>query len=753
MGIESGSTNRWRTARERDRLKARYTIQNRLLSHVNDNTKNDDVCNNTTTTSKFISVDELNIILQYLQKVIKNDISSFSVVALSRHGYLLNVPLPNVEDYKYKSCSQAKNAELSSDDNSSKYEKVLSSLSIMLSTIIPYSTQAIKLEATNQPAGLALSKFGVDYTTTRLIPYMEHLKQYKQRQLTIIEYASLLGRHGIVGQLLLGGIDPTMNDSNTQASRKVLSLLHSLGEDKTTSCNKIPLSIWSYIIRAVIEMRMNGLLDRTTATDDLGEEGSDIAYCSICNTKQEHTLEFGSPCHHTYCESCMWFHLVEQLSSQNVGLERNIVTCPICNEEFQGFKCQHQNEQKIGAHLDISMAEEKSNDTIMLSIEIRQQRKRESLDKFMKLPLTSSDLIKSSKKKKRNKDLAYGTWQAALQPFIETQQSREVRLDRFFKALMSSPHLVAAYLEAGIHVDTWNVYGQSPLYLACWKGSCVVVKLLLDYGADTKITANGGSSCYSIAKRHSRNDVLDLLERYAGKNDSLNTLHINKAITVNNSHNCQVSVLIDSSKDHPGAGSYIVDNAITEEELCYLDSLWKSLPIVDTCDEVDEQYTGATVSKNEHRPSRRYFCDAEEEIQQMLKGCVQAARKVSIKECNSESSSTASSTVVKDSPSSVFKHIRFLTYEKPGGVLPPHVDLCRVEDASGVRSTHTFILYLTDCDHGGGTALLESLKDPQVIAVAQPKRGRAIIFPHGCPHSGLEVSVVPKVLLRGEVIL
>ena len=745
MGIESGSTNRWRTARERDRLKARFTIQNRLLSHVNENNKNnDDVCNNNTRTSESdISVDELNIILQYLQSIIKNDIAAFSVSALARHGYLLNVLLPNVDDYKL------------SDDNSSKYEEVLSSLSIMLSTIIPYSTQATKLEATNQPqpASLALSKFGIEYTTTRLIPYIEHLNQYKQRQLTIIEYASLLGRYGIVSQLLLGGIDPTMNDSNTQASRKVLSLLHSLGEEKSTTCNKIPLSIWCYVIRAVIEMRMNGLLDKTT-TDDLGEEGSDIAYCSICNTKQEcHILEFGSPCHHTYCESCMWLHLVEQLACQIVDLERNIVTCPICNEEFQGFKCQQENESKIStSHSDID--DNKSN-TTPPSIELRQQRKQESLAKFMQLPLTSSDLIKSSKKKKkkRNKELAHGTWKAALQPFIETQQSREVRLDRFFKALISSPHLVVAYLEAGIEVDNRNVYGQTPLYLACWKGSCVVVKLLLDYGADTMITANGGSTCYSIAKRHSRNDVLNLLERYAGKNDYLNTLlHINKAIKVNNNHNYQISVLIDSSKDHPGAGSYIVDNALTEEELCYLDSLWKSLPIVDACDEVDEQYTGATESKNEYRPSRRYFCDAEEEIQYMLKGCVQAARKAYNKECN-EFSSTATTTNIKDTPSSVYKHIRFLTYEKPGGVLPPHVDLCRVDDASGVRSTHTFILYLTDCDHGGGTALLKSLKDPQVLAVTQPKRGRAIIFPHSCPHSGLEVSVVPKVFLRGEVIL
>ena len=61
-------------------------------------------------------------------------------------------------------------------------------------------------------------------------------------------------------------------------------------------------------------------------------------------------------------------------------------------------------------------------------------------------------------------------------------------------------------------------------------------------------------------------------------------------------------------------------------------------------------------------------------------------------------------------------------------------------------------LYLTDCEDGGGTALLEQLKDPKVLAIAQPKRGRALIFPHNCPHSGLEVKS-PKLLLRGEVIL
>jgi len=97
--------------------------------------------------------------------------------------------------------------------------------------------------------------------------------------------------------------------------------------------------------------------------------------------------------------------------------------------------------------------------------------------------------------------------------------------------------------------------------------------------------------------------------------------------------------------------------------------------------------------------------------------------------------------------------MRFLSYEEPGGFLPPHVDLCRVDDASGYRSTHTFILYLTDCEQGGGTALLKCLKDPKVLAATQSKRGRALIFRHECPHSGLEVGYAPKLLLRGEVIL
>ena len=134
-----------------------------------------------------------------------------------------------------------------------------------------------------------------------------------------MEYASLLGRHDIISMMLVGGIDPTIcNDVNDDdddddgdgdigksedynrsdtmdvqysskkesASRAVLSLLHSIGdgrdsgdedenEDNDDDCigasRAIPLSMWTYVVRAVIEMRMNGALferDNRAETDD-----------------------------------------------------------------------------------------------------------------------------------------------------------------------------------------------------------------------------------------------------------------------------------------------------------------------------------------------------------------------------------------------------------------------------------------------------------------------------------------------------
>lgn len=100
--------------------------------------------------------------------------------------------------------------------------------------------------------------------------------------------------------------------------------------------------------------------------------------------------------------------------------------------------------------------------------------------------------------------------------------------------------------------------------------------------------------------------------------------------------------------------------------------------------------------------------------------------------------------------------MRFLNYAVSGARLAPHTDLSRVDHSgSGLRSTHTFLLYMTDCAKGGETALLKDLKKSGAPALAKvdPRRGRLFLFPHACPHEGMEVVSAPKVLLRGEAIL
>ena len=82
--------------------------------------------------------------------------------------------------------------------------------------------------------------------------------------------------------------------------------------------------------------------------------------------------------------------------------------------------------------------------------------------------------------------------------------------------------------------------------------------------------------------------------------------------------------------------------------------------------------------------------------------------------------------------------MRFLHYPSPGGSLPAHVDLPRVlipeggvnthpdqprqveggVNTQGVRTTHSFLLYLTDCEHGGETLLLEAKPGDAKLAAA-----------------------------------
>lgn len=98
-----------------------------------------------------------------------------------------------------------------------------------------------------------------------------------------------------------------------------------------------------------------------------------------------------------------------------------------------------------------------------------------------------------------------------------------------------------------------------------------------------------------------------------------------------------------------------------------------------------------------------------------------------------------------------------IQYLHPGGSLAPHIDLSRIIDHRlachqadndnktatlidqarpvPTRSTHTFILYLCDAEHGGATNILrkvpgkrcEFVGDENVIRSVKPRRGRLLV--------------------------
>lgn len=857
MGKDAGETKQWNSARERDRLRARYLIRQKIQrrygcqhcsssSSSNNNSAeyedggggvNIGVSTDTTLDDDNSEKEDQVIIYRYLQKVIDNDKSAFSLAALAKYGHLLDTTKLTSSKQLLSTNVHWENSN-NINNNNNEGEGHTSTNSNNNSS----SSSSSSKQYYPQPTTLAASKFGKDYVTYRLIPYV---KAYHY-QITFLEYASLLGRYDICAMLLLGGLDPTISSASAdhsyypanaaaddnceidneddimeQTRRKVMMLLHSLqnmsktnkdncdtssdegllriddaeDDDTTTSSSSssrtIPLSIWCYVVRAVIDMRINNVIvNNLNAASPTTNIVNDTHHHP--RQRQCQMLDFGPPCYHTFSESYLWNHVLQCMSQWNghdYYLQRNVVSCPTCGEEFRGFQlcCQQpQQEEKE--------KEEKSKDDSNDHGDpkmCRLRRQQHSYNKFMRLPATSMELKGKGKHgRKVTRDRCCGTWEQALRPLIQQKQSRTVRSDRFFKAVVgqqSSPQLVAKYLYAGVDINIQNEYGQTPLYLACWKGSITIVRLLLDYGANCALPSHGGSTCFDIANRYQRMKVLHLLEEYTGitLEDALATKQhlvcckLDEPIITGYQDECKVSILIDPLVDHPGAGACMVDNAISDSQLELLYSLWQTLPI----SECNEEATTTTrkgncsiiqndgiicdTNKYAHRPTRRYFCDAEGIVQMMLSKCIKAARSALERSLSSSSSQNYSindetlllstnknlTTNHNSKPLSIFQHIRFLNYEQAGGVLPPHVDLCRIDDKSGLRSTHTFILFLIDCEYGGETALLQALRNPNVLLVTRPKRGRALIFPHLCPHAGLEVVTAPKLLLRGEVIL
>ena len=166
---------------------------------------------------------------------------------------------------------------------------------------------------------------------------------------------------------------------------------------------------------------------------------------------------------------------------------------------------------------------------------------------------------------------------------------------------------------------------------------------------------------------------------------------LSKQEMTNKSLPSSVTVLIPNESDHIGSGSCYIHNLLPESGLLAIEEIWCSIPIA------PEDLEKAKKKRINNTPCslRSYFCDSEGHFVDILsKNTLEAFHTDKI----------VSGMGVKKV---IFFPHMFLNHNRAGGELAPHIDLTRVDSILGKRSTHTFLLYLKDCEQGGETALLE----------------------------------------------
>ena len=321
---------------------------------------------------------------------------------------------------------------------------------------------------------------------------------------------------------------------------------------------------------------------------------------------------------------------------------------------------------------------------------------------------------------------------------------------------------VAACLAEGARVDALDEYGRSALFVAAHEGHGAVVAELLAQGAAPGLPAHGGCTPAQAAAAAGHAAVVQQLREAEAQQTPTDTpddddddddgnggangtvagapagppRHDRTGLAAALRALGGAPVVTDLIADatHPGAGSTLVDGLLPDAAVDALLALWRTLP---------------TAPKDKPSPiDRAYYADVEALLSDFVAAAVAASGL--------------------GEASHVHPLVRFLHYTEPGGSLPAHVDLSRVVARTGERTTHSFLLYLTDTRNGGETLLLSARDgDPEladkggcapgdrdVLARSQPRRGRLMLMPHACPH--LAAPLGPdseKLLIRGEVLV
>mmetsp|Transcript_50348 Transcript_50348/g.163143 ORF Transcript_50348/g.163143 Transcript_50348/m.163143 type:complete len:595 (-) Transcript_50348:541-2325(-) len=350
---------------------------------------------------------------------------------------------------------------------------------------------------------------------------------------------------------------------------------------------------------------------------------------------------------------------------------------------------------------------------------------------------------------------AWAEFMATLEAGDATRSQDDVKLRS--AAASGDMHTMVASLAKSARINAQDEYGRSPLFLAASQGRAAAVDYLLQHGARATQTANGGWLPSGAAAAAGHRQISSVLSAAceASAHKSFATLQpvIHKALAVHQVphgihqvHGPRATWLLPRDlESHPGAGTLIIDNALSPAGVDALMQLWRALPVAlkDKPSPIDRAY---------YADIDGWLCSA---LDRALASCGLLPAPVE-----------GAPDAALGSPFGTLPLVRFLHYATAGGSLPAHVDLPRNAEV-GLRTTHTFLLYLTDCEHGGETLMLEAKPGDAklasaggvapgqraVLARSPPRRGRLLIMPHACPHSAAPAISVPKLLVRGEVLL
>jgi len=313
--------------------------------------------------------------------------------------------------------------------------------------------------------------------------------------------------------------------------------------------------------------------------------------------------------------------------------------------------------------------------------------------------------------------------QAAQQLLGSCAEQRSLEL---FRAAEAGRLLrLRALLAAGVDLEAAEADGRTALARAAWRGRAAVVHLLLAAGAEPGARDAAGCAPADAAAAAGHVMLAAELRRCCGAEavDALTPPPPAEAVAAP-----RVTVLIPADCAGPGAGSCFVDGAFSDAFLSWLqESLFARLPLV--------------AGDKPQCSSRASFFDSRAWVAPALTAALAGCRALPGQPCAARACARA------------LPAMRFLHYDTAGALLPPHTDLSRRCELGGQRSTHTFVLFLTDCASGGETRLLSKAGGrAEVLAAVPPRRGRLLLFPHACPHDGAPVLCPPKLLLRGEAL-